>query len=361
MPRPPPCRAAIRGRPAPGWRSPPRRSSPGGGGGPAARPAAPGGRGHRRAARRALGCGPAEPRPDHRHAGLRGHPCRHHAGAPRGAAPSRQRPFGGAGARQPPGGADGAARPARGWGDAAAAGQLPARHRPWAPAAALLPRAIARNRADDRPVRGPGLCADRRGPHRHGRVPGAAGRHGEGQPPAGHERHGPLVDPAQIPTQLRALVAEPYFDARFFAASAHGRQMAENEAFRWLIRSSVRNFHGEADEAIRQGIGRLAMDCQRAMGHDQVEAISTARQRIAAPSRRPSRPGRLGSTGWRRVSLSRLAVAPAHRASPAPRHGRGSCASRGRVRCVRGGGCSPPPSSPRARGRIRGRADRCGA
>lgn len=30
MPRPPPCRAAIRGRPAPGWRSPPRRSSPGG-------------------------------------------------------------------------------------------------------------------------------------------------------------------------------------------------------------------------------------------------------------------------------------------------------------------------------------------
>lgn len=86
---------------------------------------------------------------------------------------------------------------------------------------------------------------------------------------------GQAVDPAQIPTQLRDLVAEPYFDARFFAASAYGRQMAENQAFRWLIRSAVRNFYGEADEAIRQGIGRLAMDYQRAMGNDRVEAIST--------------------------------------------------------------------------------------
>jgi len=86
---------------------------------------------------------------------------------------------------------------------------------------------------------------------------------------------GQAVDPAQIPTALRDLIQDPYFDRDFFTASAFGRLAAENQAYRWLIRSPVRNFYGETDEAIAIGIGRMAMDYQRAMGNGQVEAVST--------------------------------------------------------------------------------------
>lgn len=86
---------------------------------------------------------------------------------------------------------------------------------------------------------------------------------------------GQAVDPARIPTDLRSLITAEYFDAGFFTASAFGRQMAANDAYRWIIRTPVRNHYGEQDEAIRVGIGRLAMEFQRAMGNDRVEAVST--------------------------------------------------------------------------------------
>lgn len=85
---------------------------------------------------------------------------------------------------------------------------------------------------------------------------------------------GEAVDPARIPTALRSLVNDAYFDPAFFGASALGRLLAANQAYRWLIRTPVRNYYGESDEAIRVGIGRLAMDFQRAMGNATVEAIS---------------------------------------------------------------------------------------
>jgi hypothetical protein len=85
---------------------------------------------------------------------------------------------------------------------------------------------------------------------------------------------GEAVDPAQIPTVLRDLVAEPYFDPAFFGASALGRLLAANQAYRWVVGTPVRNYYGENDEAIRVGLGRLAMEFQRAIGNDKVEAIS---------------------------------------------------------------------------------------
>jgi hypothetical protein len=85
---------------------------------------------------------------------------------------------------------------------------------------------------------------------------------------------GETVDPALIPTDLRGLVAEPYFDPRFFAESAFGRLLADNHAYRWVIRTPVRNHYGERDEAISTGLGRLAMEFQRAIGNDRVEAVS---------------------------------------------------------------------------------------
>jgi hypothetical protein len=85
---------------------------------------------------------------------------------------------------------------------------------------------------------------------------------------------GAAVDPARIPTALHDLVNDAYFDPAFFGASALGRLLAANHAYRWVIRTPVRNHYGENDEAIRVGIGRLAMEYQRAFGNDKVEAIS---------------------------------------------------------------------------------------
>ena len=85
-------------------------------------------------------------------------------------------------------------------------------------------------------------------------------------------------DPAQIPTDLHKLIRADYFDPRFFAASAYGRLIAEKtQAYRWVIKSPVRNYHGDADEAITPALGRLAATYQNAMGagNSQVEAVST--------------------------------------------------------------------------------------
>ncbi|WP_425532356.1 alpha/beta hydrolase family protein [Aquabacter sediminis] len=84
-------------------------------------------------------------------------------------------------------------------------------------------------------------------------------------------------DPAKIPTDLRKLVRADYFDTQFFARSAYGRILKDTTAYRWVIRTPVRNYYGEADEVITPGLGRLAMTWQSAMGagNGAVEAIST--------------------------------------------------------------------------------------
>lgn len=85
------------------------------------------------------------------------------------------------------------------------------------------------------------------------------------------------VDPASIPADLRELLNADYFDARFFAASAYGRLVADTEVYRWLYATPVRTYYGEADEAIATGLGRLAMTYQQAIGNGNpnVEAVST--------------------------------------------------------------------------------------
>jgi len=84
-------------------------------------------------------------------------------------------------------------------------------------------------------------------------------------------------DAADVPTDVRALVQEAYFDPQFFASSAYGRLVIEHaHAYRWVIQSPVRNYYGEADEAISVGIGQLAATYQHAIGagNDKVEAVS---------------------------------------------------------------------------------------
>ena len=85
------------------------------------------------------------------------------------------------------------------------------------------------------------------------------------------------VNAAAVPTDLHKLVRADYFDPQFFAASAYGRLTAKTEAYRWIIRTPVRNYYGENDEAISIGLGQLAANYQRAIGNGNpsVEAIST--------------------------------------------------------------------------------------
>ncbi|GAB4068043.1 alpha/beta hydrolase [Ancylobacter sonchi] len=84
-------------------------------------------------------------------------------------------------------------------------------------------------------------------------------------------------DAKDIPTELKKLIRAEYFDPQFFAASAYGRLVAATEAYRWIIRTPVRNYYGEADEVISVGLGRMAMTYHRAIGagNAKVEAVST--------------------------------------------------------------------------------------
>lgn len=85
------------------------------------------------------------------------------------------------------------------------------------------------------------------------------------------------VDPAAIPTDLKKLIRPEYFDAQYFAASAYGRLIAETQAYRWVIKTPVRNYYGDTDEAITVGVARMAQNYQSAMGagNPMAEAVST--------------------------------------------------------------------------------------
>ncbi|MFN4009165.1 MAG: alpha/beta hydrolase family protein [Pannonibacter sp.] len=85
------------------------------------------------------------------------------------------------------------------------------------------------------------------------------------------------VDPASIPTDLKKLIRPEYFDAQYFAASAYGRLIAETQSYRWVIKTPVRNYYGDTDEAITVGVAKMAQNYQSAMGsgNPMAEAVST--------------------------------------------------------------------------------------
>lgn len=83
------------------------------------------------------------------------------------------------------------------------------------------------------------------------------------------------VDTSAVPTDLRKVVKPAYYDPRFFADSAYGRLAAQTQCYRWVVKTPVRTFYGEADEAIRTELGQLPMLYQKSLGNDRVEAVST--------------------------------------------------------------------------------------
>lgn len=80
---------------------------------------------------------------------------------------------------------------------------------------------------------------------------------------------------ADVPTDLRKLIKPEYFDAQYLANSAYGRIVAKTQAYRWVVKTPVRTFYGETDEAISIGLGQLPMTYQKAIGNDKIEAVST--------------------------------------------------------------------------------------
>lgn len=83
-------------------------------------------------------------------------------------------------------------------------------------------------------------------------------------------------DPKEIPTDLRQLVRADYFDPKFFAQSPYGKLAAQTNAYRWIYHTPVRNYYGEADEAISVGVGRLAMTYQQAIGNGNPKVTATS-------------------------------------------------------------------------------------
>lgn len=82
-------------------------------------------------------------------------------------------------------------------------------------------------------------------------------------------------DASAVPTDLRKIIRPEYFDPQFFANSAYGRLVAAAQAYRWVVKTPVRTFYGETDEAIRTELGQLPMVYQKTIGNDRVEAVST--------------------------------------------------------------------------------------
>ncbi len=88
---------------------------------------------------------------------------------------------------------------------------------------------------------------------------------------------GKPVNPADIPTDLRKLLKPEYFNPQYFADSAFGKLISQTQSYRWVVKSPVRNYYGETDEAITVGVGRLAQTYAEAMGsgNKTVQAVST--------------------------------------------------------------------------------------
>src|SRR5690606_16963628 len=84
-------------------------------------------------------------------------------------------------------------------------------------------------------------------------------------------------DFAKIPTTLEDLLRPEYFETNYYESSPYGKLMAETQAYRRIINVPMRNYYGEADEAIPVGVARMAMTYQQSLGagNDKVEAIST--------------------------------------------------------------------------------------
>lgn len=83
--------------------------------------------------------------------------------------------------------------------------------------------------------------------------------------------------PQDIPVDLHQLVRPAYFNPQYFANSAYGKLIAATQAYRWVIKSPVRNYYGDTDEAITVGVGRMAANYAQSMGtgNTMVEAVST--------------------------------------------------------------------------------------
>ena len=78
-----------------------------------------------------------------------------------------------------------------------------------------------------------------------------------------------------IPTDLHILLRPEMYDPQALKASAFGKLLSQTEAYKWAYRSAVRNYYGDADEAVPVDDARMAMTYAVQKGDSMVKAIST--------------------------------------------------------------------------------------
>jgi len=79
----------------------------------------------------------------------------------------------------------------------------------------------------------------------------------------------------EFPTDLHKLIRSEYFDPQYLAGSSFGRLLQkEAQAYRWVVRTPVRNYFGGNDEAVSTGLAKLPMIYQQSIGNTNVEALS---------------------------------------------------------------------------------------
>jgi len=82
------------------------------------------------------------------------------------------------------------------------------------------------------------------------------------------------IKESEFPTNLHTLIRAEYFNPQYLAETAYGRLLKETQAYRWVIRTPVRNYFGENDEVVSIGLGKLPMTYQQSIGNTNVEAVS---------------------------------------------------------------------------------------
>lgn len=82
----------------------------------------------------------------------------------------------------------------------------------------------------------------------------------------------------KLPTDLHKVFRPEYFDAQYFSESAFGKLLKAAAAYQWVIKTPLRNYYGDVDEAITIGLGKLPMAYQQSMGNTQVTALSAGQE-----------------------------------------------------------------------------------
>lgn len=86
--------------------------------------------------------------------------------------------------------------------------------------------------------------------------------------------HDSTLPYSEYPVDLHKLIRPEYFDPVYYRQSAYGQLVQNMHPYRWMIETPVKMCYGDVDQCLTVGLARLPYDYQKAMGNNNVEAIS---------------------------------------------------------------------------------------